>query len=110
MNVLLFYVVQQVTVTTSLHPVSAIEVGLPGSVGAVTLARWIDMKDDPGNLAPIGAVALGIEQAQIGDEMCAVIVGQNLIAGRAVGHIWIERWRLNRPLLCRIGAPEDPRR
>ena len=50
------------------------------------------MQDELGNLFPIGAVRLGIEQAQIGDEVLFVISGQNGFIRRDIGNMRVE-WR-----------------
>ena len=47
------------------------------------------MQNDPGNLAPISAFRIGIEKAQIGDEVLLVVAGEDV--GRRSS---IRYWRI----------------
>lgn len=60
------------------------------------------MQDDAGNLGPISAVPLGVEQAQIGHEMRLVVNGDVGAIGRLVIDIGIKL------KLCAHGAPSFP--
>ena len=53
--------------------------GRPRLLGArVWVMRGIEMQDDPGDLTPIRAFRIGIEKAQIGDEVLLVIAGEDV--------------------------------
>ena len=63
----------------------------PGAPGAIWLGRGINMKNDPGDFAPIDILGSGIEQAQISDKVLLVIRGQSLAGRRVIGDGRIER-------------------
>jgi len=48
-------------------------------------------EDDPRDLAPVGAVRIGIEHASIRDEMRFVVPRERWIGGREIGDIGVER-------------------
>jgi len=73
------------------HPIGTRQVALPCPARAFRLARWVNMQHDPGNLGPIRARDLSIEQAKVGDEMTKVVVRQNVSIRRLVGDRWIGR-------------------
>jgi hypothetical protein len=56
----------------------------------VGLALRVYRQDDPRDLAPVSAVRIGIEHAQIGDQMLFVVRRERWIGGREVGDIGIE--------------------
>ena len=63
------------------HPAGARQVGGPDRAGAVFIIRSVDMENDPCDLSPIGALGLGIQKAEVGDEVLLVI-GRQDAAGR----------------------------
>jgi hypothetical protein len=73
------------------HPFGAGQVALPCAARAFRFARWVNMQHDAGNLDPIRARDLGIEQAKVGDEMTKIVVRQNVSIRRLVGDRWIGR-------------------
>ena len=81
---------QKMPVTILGHPSRASQVRRPDCLGAFCVVRWIEMQNDPGNLAPISALRIGIEKAQIGDEVLLVIAGEDV--GRRSG---IRHWRID---------------
>ena len=80
---------QKMPVTILGHPARAGQVGGPDSLGLLGIVRRIEMQNDPGNLAPISAFRIGIEKAQIGDEVLLVVAGEDV--GRRSG---IRYWRI----------------
>src|SRR5260370_26891782 len=64
---------QQAAVAALCHPLRARHVTFEAAPGSRLLAIGIAMQDDAGYLGPVRAVPLGVEQAQIGHEMCLVI-------------------------------------
>jgi hypothetical protein len=46
---------------------------------AVGVAVRVNMQDDPRDIAPVGTVRIGIEQAQVRDEMLLVVGGNRWI-------------------------------
>lgn len=72
---------QQPAVAALCHPMRARQVTFEAAPGSRLLASGIAMQDDAGYLGPIGAVPLGVEQAQIGHEM-------RLVVQSDVGTIW----------------------
>ncbi len=69
---------QQMPVSVFGHPAGAGQVRGPDRLGAFCVMRWIEMQNDPGNLAPISAFRIGIEKAQIGDEVLLVVAGEDV--------------------------------
>ncbi len=71
------------------HPARAGQVGGPDSLGLLGIVRRIEMQNDPGDLPPIRAFRIGIEKAQIGDEVLLVVAGEDI--GRRSS---IRYWRI----------------
>src|SRR5579859_7840756 len=53
------------------------------------------MQDNTCNIAPIGAIGVGVYQSQIGDDVFAVVGCQRKIGWRPVGDIRIKQRRLH---------------
>ena len=49
------------------------------------------MQHDSRHLGPIRALGLGIEEAQISDEMFVIVISQTVSVRSLVGNRWIER-------------------
>jgi hypothetical protein len=56
------------------------------------LPLGVYMQHDPRDLAPVGAVRIGIEQAQIGDQVLFVVPREHWIGRRQIGTIGVEGW------------------
>jgi hypothetical protein len=52
----------------------------------------VDMQHDPRNVAPVGAILVGIKQTEIRDNMLLVIRGKQWTGRRQIGDIRIEWW------------------
>jgi hypothetical protein len=46
------------------------------------LPLGVDVQRDPRDLAPVGAVCIGVEQAEIGDQVLFVVLRERRIGGR----------------------------
>ncbi len=66
------------------HPMRPREMTLVHDFGARTIALRVDAKDDLSHFLPAGAFVFRIEQAEVGREMCAIIVGQPRVRRRSV--------------------------
>ena len=71
------------------HPSGAREVAFERSPRAVGVAVRVNMQDDPRDIAPVGTVRIGIEQAQIRDEMLLVVGGNRWIGRGQISDIRI---------------------
>ena len=71
------------------HPAGAGQVGGPDSLGLLGIVRRIEMQNDPRDLPPIRAFRIGIEKAQISDEVLLVVAGEDV--GRRSS---IRYWRI----------------
>ncbi len=60
---------------------------LPCASGVLGLAVRVKVQHDPRDLDPVGAVLLGVEQAEISDEILFVIAGKRRRARRFIGDI-----------------------
>ena len=80
---------QQMPISILGHPAGAGQVRGPDCPGAFCVMRWIEMQNDPGNFAPISAFRIGIEKAQIGDEVLLIVAGEDV--GRRSS---IRDWRI----------------
>ncbi len=56
------------------HPLRALEVALPGAPRPVGLLRWIDVQHYARRLGPIRALGVGVEEAEIGDQVFLVVI------------------------------------
>ncbi len=54
------------------------------------IVRRIEMQNDPRDLPPIRAFRIGIEKAQIGDEVLLVIAGEDVGRRSSIRHWRIE--------------------
>jgi hypothetical protein len=57
------------------------------------LPGGINVEDEARSFAPIRVIGLGVEQAQIGDDVFLVIHCQDGIIGSRICNMGIERWR-----------------
>jgi hypothetical protein len=65
---------QEVAIAMLRHPLGARQVALPGALRALGFLRRIDVQDDARDFGPIRTLGIGIEEAEIGDEMLLVII------------------------------------
>ena len=65
---------EQIPIPVLGHPFRAREVTVEGTPRPFRFAGWIDVQDDPCDFRPIRTCGIGIEQAQIGDQMFLVII------------------------------------
>ena len=75
---------QKVAVARGRHPTRAFEVRLVHAACPFGFSRRIKTQHDAGHLTPIGMLGGGIEQAGIGLEVVAVILGEVIGRGRLV--------------------------
>jgi len=73
------------------HPLGACQVAFPGTARTGRLTCRIDMQDEAGDLGPICAFRICIEEPQVRNEVLFVVGRQSLGAGSRVGDGWIER-------------------
>ena len=66
---------EQIPVPVLGHPSGACEVALEGASRPIGFTGGIDVQDDPSDFCPVRTCSVGIEQAQIGDEMFVIISG-----------------------------------
>lgn len=66
------------------HPMSAGEMSGMNAFCAIGLMDRVEAEDDTRHLLPVSAFGFRIEQAKIGHEMTAVILGQLVVAGRLI--------------------------
>ncbi len=76
-------VLQEVTIARSGHPVRPFEMRAIDCLGAGAIAFAIEVKHDCRDLFPVGTSFFSVEQAQIGDEVLAVILGE-MVAARNI--------------------------
>jgi hypothetical protein len=67
------------------QPFRTREMGLPRAACAGWLAYGVDAENQKSCFIPLGALAFGVEETTIGDQMFFVIVSQRVGAGRLVG-------------------------
>jgi len=73
----------------------------PGPTSAGEFNFGIDTKHDLGDLPPVCAVRLGVQQSKIGHQVLHIVAGQSLRRGCKIGDFGIERERpANGFLLC----------
>ena len=82
---------QQMTIAMARHPLCTCQMGIEGTACTIGFSIGVEMKNDARNLAPIGIVFFGVEQAQVRDEVFLVIRCQHRIGGRGIRNIGIER-------------------
>ena len=83
---------KEVTVAVHGHPSRAGQMSFPGASRPIRFSRGIDVQHHFNNVLPIGAVAFGVEQTEVGDQMLLVIAGQDRRARRFIGDIRVKRW------------------
>jgi hypothetical protein len=83
---------QKMAIAMLRHPLGASQVAFPGPPRALGLLRRIDLQDDTRNLGPIRTLSLGVEEAQIGNEMVLIVAGKNVGLGDLVGNWGIKRF------------------
>lgn len=71
---------ENLPITDFRHPLRTGKMAFPADARALSIGR-IAMQHDPRHLRPVGLIRLGVEQAEIGDEMHFVI-GRDLRHGR----------------------------
>jgi hypothetical protein len=64
---------QQVAITVRGHPFGSREMALPDALSSPQFFLGINLQNDAGDLSPIGAFRVGVEQAQIDHEMPLVV-------------------------------------
>ena len=66
---------EQIPIPVLGHPFGAREVALENAPCSFGLTGGIDVQDDPSDFCLVRTCSVGIEQAQIGDEMFVIISG-----------------------------------
>lgn len=84
---------QQMTIAVVRHPFRASKMGVERTASTFRFSHGIDVQDEARRLAPIGVIGLGVQQAQIGDNVFLVIHRQDGIIGSRICNIGIERRR-----------------
>jgi hypothetical protein len=95
---------QQMSVAALGHPAGASEMAFPSTLCSIWFVGRIDVKNDPGDFAPVCPFRSGVEQAKISYEMLFIISGQDTLSGRKIGDEGIEWWRLHRQVHHIIGV------
>jgi hypothetical protein len=80
---------EEVLVPVRRHPLRASEVALPCAPRPFRLAPGIDMEHEARDLLPVGALAVGVEQSKVGDQMLVVLSVQHGCVRCAIGDRWI---------------------
>lgn len=57
------------------------------------LGQRVDAENDASRLLPSGALGSSVEQAQVGPQMRAIVIGQLRIARRGIDDSWLDRMR-----------------
>ena len=104
---------QKMAIAMLRHPLGARQVTLPGASRALGLLFRIDVQDDTRNLGPIRTLSLGVEEAQIGNEMVLIVAGKNVGLGDLVGNWGIKRfghdhYKTGTPIGVRFGRGFPP--
>src|SRR5579884_1109949 len=87
--------VQKMAKTVLRYPLRTGQMALPRAPGTIRFAFWIDVQNDFCHFLPVCPFCVGVEQAQIGDEMLLVVARQIPVGRRNVRDRRIERWRLH---------------
>jgi hypothetical protein len=66
---------KQMPVSDLRHPFRPGEVTVEGTARLIGLAVWVNVQDDPRDIAPVGTFRIGIEQTQVRDDMLLVVGG-----------------------------------
>ena len=64
---------KQVPVSIPCHPFSARKMVLEGLPRSVRFAVWVDVQNDPRDLAPVGTFRIRIKQAHVCDGVLMVV-------------------------------------
>ena len=75
---------QQVPVSIPGHPFGVGEMAVEGLPRSIRFAVWVDMQNDPRDLAPVGTFRIRIEHAHVGDGMVIVVRGEFGNEGREI--------------------------
>lgn len=78
--------IEEMSVTAMRHPSSTFEVAAEACVGSLWLLNGIKLKHDPGDLAPVRIVGIGIKQPKIGDQMSAIVSRNCRVGWRSIGN------------------------
>ena len=73
------------------HPFCTGQVSIECTFCAIMLKLWIDMQHDLRDLAPVRALLVRIEHAQIRDDMLLVVDREHGIRWCNIGNVWISR-------------------
>jgi hypothetical protein len=92
---------EQFAVAVLGHPLGALKVSVECPPGASGFALRVNVQNDPRNLAPVGAVGVRVEEAQIRHEVLPIVAGECGTGGRDIGDIGIKRRRVKRKTSAR---------
>ena len=73
---------KEMTIAVLRYPTRSRQVRLPRAPRSVWLAVGIDVQHELGDFPPIGALLIGVQEAQIGHEVLLVITSQDAIRWR----------------------------
>ena len=73
----------------------------PGSPCAVRLTLRIDVQDDFRNFLPVCASAVGVEKAEVSDQVLFIIGGEHIGYRCGIGDVRI-KWRLLHDILSTV--------
>jgi hypothetical protein len=72
-------------------PPGTSQMAVVGSPRSIRLLLGIDVQHDPGYLAPVGALLIGIKHAHIGDGVLLVVCSERWTVRCQIGNIGIKR-------------------
>jgi hypothetical protein len=98
---------QKMAITVLRHPFRTGQMATPRTLCPIRFALWVDVQDDFCHLLPVCPVCVGVEQAQIGDEMRLVVARQIPVSRRNIRDRRIGRWRLHVSLRSGRRQPDD---
>jgi len=75
---------------------------------AIRFALGVNVQDDARDLAPVGALGVSVQQAQISDDVFLIVNGQFRVGGGCVGNVRIKRRLLQGCSLNGHRAPQIP--
>lgn len=79
---------QEMSIADLSHPLRSREMAFPDALSPLRLFTRIDLQDDSRDLSPIGAFALGIQQAEVGHEVLLVVARQKRLVWSGVRNVW----------------------
>jgi hypothetical protein len=82
---------KQMPVSDLRHPFGPREVTVEGTARLIGLAVWVNVQDDPRDIAPVGVFRIGIEQTQVRDDMLLVVGSDRWIGWGQISDVRIER-------------------